>query len=275
MAQKQKNSQSYRPGWIIGLFVLLFILTPAVTHALTRSYLTEDDSIKTGMVVATVPRLSDETTADALVHKANQSNSDLAVGVVTDVDASDLSFANGQQGELLVANTGQVQAYVSDVNGVPKAGDLLVPSPLDGILMKAGEGNSGIMGALASDFPSDKATEYKLKDGKTAKIAIATINMDVRPVNKPGFTNDLLKLISNLVGRDVTLVQVFAAAAILVLTLVVVGGMVYGAIANYLMSVGRNPLAKHILRKGFLQVMALIVVVMFVGLGCSWAVLWL
>jgi uncharacterized protein YwbE len=259
---------------MLALLLAGYITTGNVS-ALARSYLTTDSSIMVGMVVATESATDTSSTSDVAVRKANQKNAALTVGVVTDISANELSYANAQKGELLVTNTGQVQAYVSDVNGVPKPDDLLVPSPLDGILMKADSGTNGIVGSTIGSFPSSTADVYKLEGGTTARIAVIGVNLDIHPVNKPNTANGVQDFVSTFVGRQVGLVQLFVSGAILSLTLIVGGGMMYAAIANYLTGISRNPLARKMVFRGLLHVMSFVLIIFAVGITSGLGILWL
>jgi hypothetical protein len=271
---KQKPAASIRYFAIaIVMAIAVAVAFSSTVNALAKSYNTDDSSIKVGMVVATIGESEGANDDNALVQKANQTNGDLAVGIVTDINASDISYADNNKGELLVASTGEVSAYVSDINGVPKAGDLLVPSQLEGILMRADKNTKGVIGVAVSNFPDD-ALSYPLKDGYSAKIAIISVNMDIHPVSaKP--INAVQDLASRIVGHDVSLIQTLIAGAIFLMTIVVVGGMGYGAVVNYVSSIGRNPLGKKILRRGLIRVFALVLIVLAVGTAVSWVVLWL
>ena len=260
---------------VIGLVLAVFI-SGEKAYALTRSYQTKDTSIKIGMVVATVASGSTggSSSQNVIVQKADQADANLAVGIVTNESTSELTYTAGQSGEIIVTNSGQVTAYVSDVNGTPKPGDLLAPSPLAGILMKATEGTNGIVAAMIGNFPSSTADQYTLKSGKKTEIVAAPVDMDIHPVNQPSPTNGLQAFISHLIGHDTTSVQAFVSLAIVALTIIVAGSIIYGASANYLTSVGRNPLAAQRLRRVLMEVLGLALGVVLAGVVGCWAVLW-
>lgn len=262
---------------IVVMLICLSLLGCGTVMALTRSYATKDNSIKTGMAVAT---FSQQTTPplssyDTLVEKASQTNANLGVGIVTGKSSGEVAYSAGKADEITVTDSGRVMAYVSDVNGEPKPGDLLAPSPLQGILMRAGDGAKGILGALIGDFPTKTAEQVKLKGGGTAKIAAAQVDLDIHPVDKLASDNGIQLFVERLTGRNVSTVQAFVAMAIVTLVLVIAGSIVYVAGASYLTALGRNPLAGTQLRRGFVRVLGLALLTVVMGVVGCWAVLWL
>lgn len=253
----------------------------SVVGAITQPYRTKDTSIKPGMVVAVVTGGESEkkdngSTPSPLVEKSSQSKAELTVGIVTSWGGSTLAYSDGKSDELFVANSGRALAYVSDVNGVPQPGDLLVPSPLTGMLMRAGDGAQGVIGALVGQFSAEGAEAHTLKDGQSVRVAVLQVDMDVRPGSKSiPQVNAVQSLAKRLTGRDVSAVQAIVALIVMVLTVIVAGSVCYAAVANYLTAMGRNPMASKQLKHSLWQMLGLVLGVFGGGLVASAAVLWM
>lgn len=327
--------------------IILFGVTQAmpVVFALNRSYKTTDSTIKPGMVVALLTQDENQNTRQAtkqntgqatsqntgqatkqpknsLIQKASQAKAELTLGVVVPAGEGELTYTAGEDGELLVASSGRVAAYVSDLNGVPHTGDLLVPSPLAGILMRASNGAKGVVGVLSQKFPetdtgtntgtgtdartntgtntnnntnnntntttktvtgtdtgtgTDTNTETQtLKDGKKVRLATVMVDLDVRPLAKiTTGSNPLQRFIESITNRKVTAAQAIVSLVVMLITIVVVGSIIYASAAYYLVAMGRNPLAHRQLSRGLVQMFGLVIGVLVFGLLGSLAVLWL
>lgn len=251
-------------------------LTPTA-WALAKTYQTSDRTIKTGMVVAVTARQDASGGAKGQIVKADLSNANLAVGIVSNASTSDLTYESNQNkhDSVVVTDTGQLMAYVSDVNGRPQAGDLLAPSPLKGILMRATDGTKGIVASMLETYPTKKAENYKLMGGRTAKIVAVPVNLDIHAADKPEPSGSLQGFANRLTGHAITEAQLFATFAIVMLTLLISGSIVYGAVSNYLIAIGRNPLAGRQLRRGLIEVLGLSLAALAGGAITCWVILWL
>src|SRR5690349_5443008 len=109
--------------WLFSvLAALLFsasVLAP-MAQAIARGYSTDDTGLQTGMIVVQSANSGDSSK----IERADRDNSQQVIGVVTTIDNSLVTVASGNS-KVLVESEGQVDAYVSDINGEPKKGDLL------------------------------------------------------------------------------------------------------------------------------------------------------
>ncbi len=240
--------------------------------AIARGYTSSDAGLQTGMVVAL--SLADST--DSTVERASQENSDRVVGIVTTVEAS-LVSSGSQSSSVLVESEGQVDAYVSDINGVISQGDLLVLSPLKGILMKAGNVSGKIFAIAAA--PPTATTPYSYQEGSSAhetQIAKTRVSLNNQGSNSAtGSSNSALaKLGRSIVGKEVSETRVLLAIILFIIVLIAEGGIIYGAISSAITALGRNPLARRIIRGELLRVAAVALAVLLVGLGAVYVILW-
>lgn len=279
------TSNLFAPVWgrtvrplIIGFmfFALLVVSGPIAAIALTSGYFTNDTQIKTGMTVS----LSQESTAErSLVERASISRPDKIIGVVVSLEDSLLTVTS-EDSEVYVATTGEVNAYVLDINGDIKQGDSLTISPVRGILMKASETSASVTGIALEDFDSAEAetVEVDNEDGnQTAKLEQIKINIDPRVSRGASAEGQSYfeRLGRVFTSKEVSEVQVLAAFVIFLVVLVVEGGLMYGAIASTITALGRNPYSKRLIYVAFLRSLALACVVLLIGLGSMYMVIWL
>lgn len=252
----------------------LLFLTGKV-WAVGRGYKTADTGLQTGMAVS----LSLESSSSDTVERASLDNSDKVVGVVTTIDKS-LVTVSSSSANVLVESEGEVESYVSDVNGSVKKGDLLVLSPLKGIFMKGGDGSTSTVFALAANNPTAPSNYSYVEDGKTKQTSISKIRVNL---NQSGARNKgvvitdsaLARLGKSIVGKDVGEIRVVIAMIIFFIVLIAEGAILYGAISSAMTALGRNPLAKRIIRAELIRVVIIALVVLSLGLAAVYGILWI
>ncbi len=265
---------------VMGLLLLVNLLLPAAVAAATQAYATQDKTITKGMAVA-IAATQPAAGADAPtnVEKSSVGHASKTLGVVVD-PAKDAVSVSAEGGQVYVATTGSAMVYVTDLNGTIHKGDLLAPSPLQGVLMRGVDGSRGILGIAVADFSSKTAQSVTVKDEGSqikAKVGLLQINMDTKfTTNAPNAGKTLLQRVGEaVVHHEVSTVQVLVALVILCLLLVVEGGIIYGAISSSIVSLGRNPLAKATIMKGLGQITVLVIAILAVGLAAVYLVLWI
>ncbi len=269
---------SIRPA-IIAVLAAVVLALAAVQSvlAIARGYEAVDTGLQVGMVVAL------STEGSATVERANQTNAKRIVGVVTTFDASSVTLASGEA-KVLVESEGQVLSYVSDLGGQVKQGDLLVMSPLKGILMKADETTTSPVIAIAAEdvvATVDDALTYSVEQSgskKETKIVKAKVNLNrqgaVSNGGARGEPSTLAKLGKAVVGKEVGEARVLAALIIFIIVLIAEGGIIYGAVTSSITALGRNPMARKIIRREIAQVVIVAIGVLLVGLAGVYGILW-
>lgn len=254
------------------LFVSAFIvLAVPITHALAKGYLSQDSGLQPGMVVSL------STAGGSSVERASLSSSDLIVGVMTTYDSSSVTVSS-EDSKVLIESDGEVTAYVSDVNGEIQAGDLLVISSLRGILAKKDDSDQKNVVALASSGTSDMVAQSVEGVNDGSKIYKITINLDKQGIAAASGSvqeTTLSKLGKSLVGRDVGEIRVLIALLVFMIVLIAEGGIIYGAVSSAITALGRNPLARKVIQREMLQVFVVAIIVLVVGLGAMYAILWI
>ncbi len=260
-------------GLLAGI-IFIFCSVPTLA-AITRGYGTDDTRLKPGMVVA----LSQSSTPeDPKVEAASVDQIERVIGVATTIDESLVTISSGEQASY-VESDGEVGAFVVNLNGEIRYGDLLTLSPIKGILAKASS-SQPIVAIALEDFASDKSETYIIQDGagtKNVLIQRLRVNLD-----RKAYANlDSLKEKSMLtdigralIGKDVGEIQMIIALIIFFIVLVAEGTILYGAISSAISSLGRNPLAKNIIRRELIRVLFIAMAVLALGVAAIYAVLW-
>lgn len=261
---------------LVSLIVLIqvLLLGAASSQAITRGYATDDLSLRPGMTVA----LSGVTETGKLpkVTRATIENQDKIIGVATTVNES-LVTIGSSEAEVYIENEGNVPAFVSDINGPIKKGDLLTISPLQGILMKAVD-SSKIIGIAQEDFIDSKATSYKISDSvkDATLVEEISVNLDSKGGNSQNGSqnNALTRVGQSLTGRQISELRMIVALIVFFIVMISEGAILYGSISSAVRSLGRNPLAGKMIRHEMSRVALISIVVLLVGLAAIYAMLW-
>lgn len=225
---------------------VLMIWSAPVTAALanvSHSYRAASD-ISSGALVSLSGSKS------GYVEPANTSNGSKLTGVAVNSKQS-LLAVNPNSSFVQVATTGNVNVLVSTVNGSISVGDQISVSPFNGIGMKANPGLN-VVGLAQTAFNQNSlgATREKVKDkqGKSNNIWVGYISLNINITtdnNTSSLGNGLQQLVNNITGRVVPTYRIIISLVIAAITLLALVIVTYSAIYGSIISVGRNPLAKH------------------------------
>lgn len=257
---------------LTGAALFFMGLAQVQAKGVARGYITDDQALRPGMTVA----LSPSGTADRpKVERATRETANKIIGVTTGSDETTLTIASGEQ-QAYVQTEGEVIAYVSDINGMPKKGDKLTISPFKGILMLS-DSRTPVLGSILEDFSVNKADEQNVitdSGQKTMKVAKLTISLDSNlRYGQEGDDSVLKRLGRAITGKEVGEVQVAVALIIFLIVMITEGAIIYGAISSSITALGRNPLARKIIKAELVRVLLLAILVLFIGLAAIFAVL--
>jgi hypothetical protein len=267
------DCQRYVPILIAGIAVLSLAL-PLAASALTsisQSY-TATSPLPSGSIVSLQNNSSDQ------VVPAVSSNTDNLLGVVINADNSLLSLSNSKDNQVQVATSGTVQALVSDINGTVARGDNITASPISGVGMKA-TGNVRIIGTAQGEVSHGSKQTYKDKDGREHTVMIGDIPLLVnvsyyfKQPDKTIVPSALQSVANALAGKAVSALPILLSVAIFVIMLIVVASIVYAMIRSSIISVGRNPMSQSAIYRDLIQLSALVLVILGVGLISIYMVL--
>jgi hypothetical protein len=197
-------------------------------------------------------------------------------GVAISPSDAPLTVSGNTGTQVYVATSGQYDVLVSNQNGIIKAGDYISASALDGIGMKADDGEPTVLGRAAADLTSNNILESNVKvrtDSGDQTVAIGivpvTIAIATNPSaghgtgNLPGF---LQVASSNIASKPVPAPRVYAGLAILLLRTFISGVILYSGVRGSLLSIGRNPLARHSILGGLSETVLAGVAIFILGL---------
>ncbi len=251
----------------VGLLILLLgvsSLSAQGVSSIAQGFKTTDPNVVVGALVSL------KTSSPNTVELSNISNSDQLIGVVGNKSLIELS--SGTAG-VQVVTTGVAPTLVSDINGAIKAGDKITSSPIAGVGMRA-TSSSLIIGTAQGDFDTTSAEKRTVTDkaGKQKEVNVGAIPLQVdkvfyeAPEEQASFLPPALQELANdVAGRKVSPVRVMASVLLVLFLLVAVTILLYSAVRSSIISIGRNPLSEHAVRKSLIQVgLAVIGLLLFV-----------
>ena len=266
-------------GILLATFLLLPLFASAVVGAeslgIAQGYESNDNLLLSGMAVQLSLELKD---SHNFVERGTSQNPERIIGIATS-PSTNFAVIGSTKNQIYVQSSGQVVAYVADLGGDVKKGDLLTISPLKGVLMKVNNATSPEIATALEDADLTKAEEQKIDKGSTSKDK-TKVNKILISLDRHTFqtsqnnTNTLSRVSRALVGKDVGELRVLLSLLLFALLLVVEGGIVYGAISSSLTSLGRNPLAGKAIKRELIRVLAIAVVILGIGLGVVYTILW-
>jgi hypothetical protein len=254
--------------------VLVGLIIPVAASALTplsRGYAT-DEKIPVGSVVSLVNNSSDQVVA------ATTENVEGLLGVVVNADSSLLSVKNGRGSQVQVTTGGTEPVLVSDINGDILRGDHITASPIKGVGMKA-TANIRIIGVAQADLTNGKKQTYKDESGVEQSVVIGEVPV---VVNISSYFKEPVKTIvplaiqniaNSLAGRQVNTLPILISAAIFIITIVVVVSIIYSMIRSSIISVGRNPMSQSAIYRDLIQLSALVLVILGVGISSIYMII--
>ena len=270
IAQRFRVKSSYA---IAAMAVLFATITPLGVMAVTpisQGY-TTDERLSTGTLVSL-----EKDSADRIVPASN-TNVDNLLGVVINGDSSRLSVSNGDN-QAQVATSGTINVLVSDINGKIENGDHITASPISGVGMKAST-NTRTIGIAQSGMRGD--TKQKIKDasGKEQEVTLGQVSALVNVAyffKEPERTvvpSAIQKVANALAGKEVNTLPILISAAIFIVTLIVAVSIIYSMIHSSIISVGRNPMSQSAIYRDLIQLSALVLAILGVGMVAIYLIL--
>lgn len=264
---------------ILLIFSIAFFaaLTPLVAHAAqqfsSQSYATSG-SIAIGSIVSIKSNTSDQVVA------ANNENVNNLLGVVVNPGNSILSIASDQKNTAEVATLGVLQVLVSDINGTIANGDQITASPIDGVGMKANS-NVRVIGIAQSGLNTTNGSKqgYTDKDGQKKSVLIGQIPVQVavtyffKEPDKTLVPSAIQNMANALAGKSVSTLPILISLAIFFVTIIVVVSIVFAMVRSSIISVGRNPMSQSAIYRDIIQLSALVLAILAVGMISIYLVL--
>lgn len=255
-----------------GLLVTL-ILTP-FAYALTpiaQSYNT-DQKLSLGSIVSLKKNTSDQVVLSSV------SSVDSLLGVVIDASSVSISLQNGAGSQAQVATSGTIPTLISDINGDIERGDHITASPVAGVGMKA-TSNTRIVGIAQGDFKNGVKQKYKDKDGQEHEASFGEVPVLVniayyfKEPEKTIIPVALQNVANTMAGKKVDTLPILISIGVFIIMLIIVVSIIYSMIHSSIISVGRNPMSQAAIYRNLIQMSALVLAILGVGLVVIYMVL--
>ncbi len=257
----------------IGTVVILMVnIYPAQAAGLSFGFGNSKDVVD-GMIVSV-----DQQDTDSIV-QATVNNADYVVGVSVNQASSAVVFDNDDS--VYVASEGTVDVFVSTVGGDIEKGDLITVSTIGGAGKKKQEGFDGqkIVGVAREDFSKDSPSAELITLENAGGVYVGLISIELL-VGEPAVGQDqndgdnvLIRIGRRIAGKPVSLSQVVLTASVIVVTFVVSGALLFGAIKGSFTSIGRNPLSAKTIYRGMTRASLISLTVMILGILAGYVVL--
>ena len=264
---------------LVAIAIFMFALVPVVAQDFTQGY-SADEQIIRGSIVALdeedtekVEPISDERIKDIL-------------GIVVRANDSALTLTSDRTG-VFVTTTGRYEVLVTDINGSIAVGDDLTLSSIKGVGMLADDNHITLVGKALEPFDVSDDTIPVLKtfvaednNGNEVAVAIGRIEVEIgirpnpnaRQVQQvPTFLANIAEAITG--NSQISALRIYSALAVLIIASGVSGALLYSAVRNSIISIGRNPLSKRSVLAGLAQVIVVGMIIFLSGLVAVYLIL--
>lgn len=251
---------------VVGFVLALLMAAPAFA-SLSEGFSTTE-SIPTGSLVAL-----DSGSANTVV-PANVNNVSRLFGVVVPESSASISLSGSGASQVQVVTSGTAYVLVSTEGGGISVGDYISASAISGIGQKVGQSSARVVGTAQSDFTGSESGDSKQQvtdsSGHQSQVSIGEIPVAIdvstytstQGVQNYAVPNWLQNLSNTLAGKAVSPIRVIIAGLILIVALISISVLIYSAVRNSIISIGRNPLSRGSVLKGLLQVMVIAVIIL-------------
>lgn len=247
---------------VSAVYLVVALAAAPVSASLSQGYAVDAD-IATGSMVSL-----DESGAGKVVVSTPDNVSRL-FGVVVPPSSASISLSGGSSKQVQVGTTGTVTLLVSNAGGDIHLGDYITISSIAGVGQKVGTESTRVIGTAQADFNADnEGTTKREIEESTGKrevtigqipVVIAVSAYTATEGKQPyAIPNWLQSLSNNLAGKAVSPIRIILASFILIVALVCVTVLLYAAVRNSIISIGRNPLSRSSVLRGLLQVMTIV-----------------
>lgn len=226
---------------------------------LVRGTIVSLDKDDTGSVVPTAPGIFEH------MHGVIVEPNDSAVTLTEDTSS------------VFVASSGQYEVLVSSLNGNIKQGDFISGSSISGVGMKIDQQETYVVGQALEDLDFSasssvlSSTEVSDSGGGTTTVSIGRVLVRIDVKSSPASaaevssTPAVLLSVSELVaGKPVSASRIYSATAVLLLSIILAGTLLYASVKSSFTSIGRNPLSKKPIMHSMSQVI-FVAITIFVG----------
>lgn len=209
-------------------------------------------------------------------------------GVVVAANDSPVTLSSSDQTiqQVFVATTGRYEVLTSNQNGSIHKDDYITVSALDGVGMKADTKQPRIIGKALSDFDGKSGvigeTTAKNSEGKSIPIALGMVGVEISVSHNPleakkqsiiPGLEKLQQVAGTVSNNQVTPGQIYLGMAIMILTSIVAGSILYAGVRTSMIAIGRNPLARGSVMRNLIQVVITSVIILIIGIVAVYLIL--
>jgi hypothetical protein len=215
------------------------------------------------------------------IELANLGNNNYLTGVAVAEEDSLLNI-NRPGGNIHVATSGDVEVFVSEINGSIATGDFIGASWISGVAMRANEGSEQkLLGVALQGFSKDSENQVLITDvdiptgtrnAIAGKIIVRLFDRDIgtdTSLEQSGIES----LAQRIAGKDVAYIRVLVAAGLFLLSAIISGVFLANAIRGSFISLGRNPLASSSIFASLMQVSGVSIGLVIIGAFMAYLVL--
>lgn len=245
--------------------------TTDISSGVTHSY-NADNTVQTGMIV----ELKSKDTSTVVPLPEGDIKNMLGVVIPPANATIVLSPQDVTKQQVLVGTSGEFNVLVSNQNGRIKAGDYITISSIDGVGMRADNGQALVLGRAGADFngTSNVIGTVQLKDSlnHAVSVSITRIPVEVNITHSPLYSKSvdyvptfLAKVAVTIASKPVSAARIYLSLVLLLITLALAGNLLYSGVRNGMIAVGRNPLSKKSIIKSLIQTVIAGLIVFVVG----------
>lgn len=250
------------------ILLAFLAVTPLVAQEFTQGFAADEELLR-GAIVSRVEG------DDTKVEGANSDSMERLYGAVVRSNETAVSLTVDPAG-VLVATSGRFEMLVSNINGDVREGDYLTASSIRGIAMKADDRQSRTVGQALQDFNVDDPNQVlttrdvTASDGQNLTVGVGRILADMDVRNNPlaygvQAPEVLIRLGETIAGGPISVTRIWGALSVLVLSFATGSVIFYAGIRTSIIAIGRNPLSKASVLRGFLQVTAISLSIFIIG----------
>lgn len=247
---------------------LLATYSPILAQEFTQGFATDEQLLR-GAVVSRVAN------DDTRVESANQESNDRLYGVVVRSNETAVVLTSDTSG-VIVATSGKYEVLVSNIGGEIENGDYLTTSPIRGIAMKANSQQDKTVGQALQTFNTTDNNQIlttrvvQSTNGTERTVAIGRVLVDMDVRNNPlafgvQAPEVLIKIGEAIAGGPVAITRIWGALGVMLLSFATGSVIFYAGVRTSIIAIGRNPLSKASVLRGFLQVTAISLSIFIIG----------
>lgn len=252
------------------MFVLFLFCFQGISSASSQFFYVTNSNYTQGMIMSLTPN-------PGVIEPSTLNNAKAMVGVVAPNDEN--SFSQ-QSGQISIRTEGEAEALVSTYNGNIIVGDKIAPSEISGVGENLSGGGWSIGTAQSSLDSTTKGAVKTIIGNRVVYVAAIPVLVKVSYVPAPynqansrGWIVSLSDIAKRIVGKQVSIKNIFFSILTVLLVLFIAGVIVNGAVRGGMLAIGRQPLTKSNIYRNMAESFTLAFLMIALGLVIAWLIL--